>query len=196
MGEVIFLEQKEEKTQRLNRQKDGINKDILSSSITQTPQKVEEILKCFSTQEIIEIEKLSDIEDLIFEYFIQEIDKSKIDFNVNIIQSAQYLSNLLFKIWFCNDDEINALMQNPYYTYWLEKWQPKRAADASVYNYIFFKKSLKRPIQRQDYKTFAVNGYAMFYGGDFAFWIDRTLPLLENNKEFEKFLWQKKLHIV
>lgn len=192
MGEVIFLERNLWNIQRLNRAKDNLSQDNVDLQlITQTPRKVQEILSSFSHDDIVEIKNLRDIEDIIFEYIVQKLDKQKISFHLWVIQATKYLSNYLFRLWFTQDDEIIAILQNPYFTYWVEKWFPKIAGDVSVYKFLFYKDTSRNIIPQNNYKDFAVNWYNIFYWREFAIWIEKILEQIKDKKELENFFKQK-----
>lgn len=117
---------------------------------------------------------------MIFEFIVQKADKKKIRLQQDITQATQYLSDLLFRLGVKPDADITQTLQNPYYTYWIEQGEPKRAGDASVYNLVFRKDVRRTGLLGKDYMTMAANGYAQHSGGKFAGAMYQILPLVED----------------
>lgn len=153
--------------------------DLVEAWLKITPPKIEALLS-IPLNQISIIENIDDIKQMIFEFIIQKADKKKIPLRMEITQASQYLSNLLFRLWVNQDSEIVETLWNPYYTYWIEQWEPKKAWDISVYNLVFRKDVHKTGLQGKDYISMAANGYAMHSGSKFGGAMYQVLPLVED----------------
>ena len=175
MWEIIrindFLERKNQKNQNQDLTK------LVSDWLKETPKKVKELLQT-PQEEIMFLDDIEIFKKLIFEYIVSTLDNKQIVFYPNIIQASEYLSELMYKLCFLMDDDLKEALENPYYIYWLNKWDPKKAWDVSAYNYIFFRESSrKNRLSKQEYLIFAVNWYYQYAWKDFANGIQTILPI-------------------
>ncbi len=160
--------------------------NLVKEWLQQTPQRIKEILS-IPINKITIIEDPNDIKALIFEYILTKMEKQNIPFWIDVTQAGQYISDLLFKISMNNDNELKESLENPYYTYWMEKWYPKKAGDVSVYNLIFPKSERKVFLKTDDYEELAISWYLMYSWKNFAYWIQKILPLVKNFREENPF---------
>lgn len=150
---------------------------LVETWLKETPQRVSEILSTPLNQ-IVSV-STDDVKSIMFDFFIHKLDLKKASLTLDVIQATQYLSDLLLKLWVVMDEETKETLQNPYYTYWLEKEEPKRAWDASVYNLVL-PKIRKNYLKPEEYINLALNWYSFYFGKEFAWWMQKVLPFAEN----------------
>ncbi len=151
--------------------------ELVEMWLKKVPQKINDLLS--TPLDRIVILTPEEAKAMIFEFFINNFERKNIQLSLEIIQATQYLSDLLLKFWIVMDEEMKKTLENPYYTYWLEREEPKRAGDASVYNLIF-PKTKKNFLTPKEYIHFAVNGYGFYFWKHFASWMLKVLPYAEN----------------
>ncbi len=183
MGEILTF---------VSRNKIDSELNYLKEWITQTPSQVQIILDT-PCDEIVILEDKNRLRDLIFEYIVQKLDKDKISFKPDITQAMQYISDLVFKIWI-NDEKITDIINNPYFNYWMWKNEPKKAWDASVYNFVT-KPDWDKYLKRENYLNFATSWYYQYFWKEFAWWINQVLPYMEEFSK-EKLLINGKMYLV
>jgi hypothetical protein len=123
--------------------------------LTQTPDNIQWIIdKSYTNNWDILIVNQKEFKALIIDYIISKLKENKVDFWKNNIMWANYLSEVLYQFFLWQSEEVKMIIDNPYYTHWMEKWFPKRAWDSSVYSYVFRDFS-RKPIKKDDYIWFA-----------------------------------------
>lgn len=183
MGEILTFGLKNKIDSELN---------YLKEWITKTPAQIQIILDT-PCDEIVILEDKNRLRDLIFEYIVQKLDKDNISFKPDITQAMQYISDLVFKIWI-NDDKIKDIINNPYFNYWMEKNEPKKAWDASVYNFVT-KPDWSKYLKRENYLNFATSWYYQYFWKEFAWWINQVLPYMEEFSK-EKLFINDKIYLI
>ena len=181
-------------SRRNNEETPDTVKSILWNLLIKTPNNVNEIInKQYSSPEELVVINTTEFKALIIDYIIFHLHRNKILLEEWVIFWIQYISDLLFKIFLFQWEEVKLIVEHPYYTHWMEQWYPKRAGDASVYSYMF--RSFKnKPTTREDYVPFATNAY-MEYSKDKAFanWIWNMLPIIWDMLKDGNFL--KRWHL-
>lgn len=146
---------------------------LVEAWLKETPQRVQELLSA-PLNEIVSLSP-DEMKSIMFDFFIHKLDVHKARLTLEVVQATQYLSDLLLKLWVVMDQETRETLENPYYTYWLEKEEPKRAWDASVYQLVF-PKTRHNYLTPEEYINFALNWYSFYFGKDFAWWMHKVLP--------------------
>ncbi len=185
MAEIILFPWSEE-LQKNKNLKNEINdlEYLVKKWLSQTPKKIKEILET-PLNKITIVDKES-LKSLFFDYIVKNMDKEHITFSNKNIQASQYLANLFVEIWLTTNDEINSSLNNPYFSYWMEKWDFKKAWDVSVYNFVF-KKDKTWLLSKKDYQLFAYNWYLNYFWEDFASWVNNILPITEEMNSRDSF---------
>lgn len=188
MSEIIYLWDTRENMVRRNHEEKVPVENALDKLIIQTPSNIESIITSnLWSREIISI-WLEKFKALIMDYVIYHLTHAKIKIEWWVILWLQYVTELLFKILIPNDEEIKAIIDNPYYMYWMNEGFPKRAWDASIYAFMF-KSFMRKPIDRECYISFAQNAYFEHSNDfDFATGIWEVLPPIQNMMRDSRFL--------
>lgn len=157
--------------------------------LAQTPDNVNSIInKEYTSPEKLVLVNPEELKALILDYIIFHLHRTKVNLEGSIIFWIQYISELLFKIFLFQWEEVKLIVEHPYYTHWMDQWYPKRAGDASVYSYMF-RGFEKKPIKQENYIPFAVSAYLEYSKDpDFAKGIWWMLPIIGNMLKDEKFL--------
>lgn len=156
---IQFPDSRENLVRRNHEETSDEVKSEIGPLLIQVPENVNNIItqEYISPNEIIVITE-EELKSLILDYIIYHLHRAKIALEGSILFSIQYISDLLFKIFLYQWEEVRLIVQNPYYTHWIEQWYPKRAWDASVYSYMF-RSFENKQIQRDDYIPFAASAY-------------------------------------
>jgi hypothetical protein len=157
--------------------------------LTQTPDNIQWIIdKSYTNNWDILIVNQKEFKALIIDYIISKLKENKVDFWKNNIMWANYLSEVLYQFFLWQSEEVKMIIDNPYYTHWMEKWFPKRAWDSSVYSYVFRDFS-RKPIKKDDYIWFAQAWYVEWsHNYDFAYSISNILLFIWDMIKDNKFL--------
>ena len=194
MSIVHFPDSREKIIRRNHETSQKTIQSELSELLTQTPDNINNIIdkEYISPNELILV-NTKELKALILDYIIFHLHKTKIAIEWSLIFSIQYISDLLFKIFLFKEEEVQIIVNHPYYTYWMEQWYPKRAWDVSVYSYMF-RWFDKKSISNNDYIPLATSAY-LEYSKDtkFAQWIWYMLPEIGNMLRDKNFL--KRLNV-
>lgn len=178
MAEIFEFPGTQERLQQIHKEESLIGLEgLIESWLKETPQRVNELLSTPLNQ-IVTLSP-EEMRNIMFDFFLHKLELSHAKLTLDVIQATQYLSDLLLKLWVVMDEETRETLQNPYYTYWLERESPKRAWDASVFNLVF-PKSRKVFLTPEEYMHFALTGYSFYFGKDFAGWMHKVLPFAQN----------------
>lgn len=178
MAKIFEFPGAQERLQQIHKEENLQWLDCLVEAwLKETPQRVKELLST-PLNEIVTLSP-EDMRNIMFDFFLHKIELSHAKLTLDVIQATQYLSNLLVKLWVVIDEETRETLENPYYSYWLERESPKRAWDASVFNLVF-PKTRKIFLSPEEYIYFALNGYSFYFGKDFAWWMRTVLPFAQN----------------
>ncbi len=178
MAEIFEFPGTQERLQQIHKEESLIGLEgLVESWLKETPQRVNELLS-IPLNQIVTLSP-EEMKNIMFDFFLHKLEWSQTKLTLDVIQATQYLSDLLLKLWVVMDEETRETLQNPYYTYWLERESPKRAWDASVFNLVF-PKSRKVFLTPEEYIHFALSGYSFYFGKDFAGWMHKVLPFAEN----------------
>lgn len=193
MAEIILFPWSDDLQKKKNI-KNGIKnlENLVKEWLIQTPEKIKDILQT-PLNKISIIDKES-LKSLFFDYIVKNMDKENISFSNKNIQASQYLANLFVEIWLTTNDEITKALNNPYFSYWMEKWDFKKAWDVSVYNFVF-KKDKTWLLSKKDYQLFAYNWYLNYFWEDFATWVNNILPITEKINSRDSF-FERNLKVV
>ncbi|MBW7954767.1 hypothetical protein H3C61_03060 [Candidatus Gracilibacteria bacterium] len=193
MAEIILFPGSDDLQKKKNI-KNGIKnlENLVKEGLIQTPEKIKDILQT-PLNKISIIDKES-LKSLFFDYIVKNMDKENISFSNKNIQASQYLANLFVEIGLTTNDEITKALNNPYFSYWMEKGDFKKAGDVSVYNFVF-KKDKTGLLSKKDYQLFAYNGYLNYFGEDFATGVNNILPITEKINSRDSF-FERNLKVV
>lgn len=178
MAEIFEFPGTKERLQQIHKEESlQWLENLVEAGLKETPQRVNELLSTPLNQ-IVTLSP-EEMRNVMFDFFLHKLELSRAKLTLDVIQATQYLSDLLLKLWVVMDKETEETLQNPYYSYWLERESPKRAWDASVFNLVF-PKSRKVFLTPEEYMFFALNGYSFYFGKNFAWWMSKVLPFAQN----------------
>ncbi|MDP2090644.1 MAG: hypothetical protein Q8K30_03510 [Candidatus Gracilibacteria bacterium] len=168
---------------------------LISDGLNITPDIVKEILNT-GTRDIAIVGE-NDFRQLILDYIIYKLKKGKIEISQGINLGINYLSELLYKFLYLNDDsELADIISNPYYIHWVGLGEYKKAGDASVYKYVFWEPTHRDSLSREDYLNFAMSGYMNYFGDEeFTSSVGILLPVVGGIRK-EKELFRRDFSIL